>query len=60
MKITYFTNGVITTKSMTEWFFGKKTTEAFTESAIKQHKATKKNIFKFWQNGTGYLTIQVA
>ena len=35
---TYKTNHATTTKSMTEWYFGK----AF-----------------FWQDGTGYLTIQL-
>lgn len=60
MKITYYTNGVVTTKSMTEWFFGKRTVENLTTSAMRQHKTTKRNTFKFWQNGTGYLTVQIG
>ena len=60
MKITYYTNGVITTKSMAEWFFGKKTVENMTTSALSQHENTNKNSFRFWQDGTGYLTIQIV
>ena len=59
MKITYYTNSVITTKTMAEWFFGKKAVENFTASALNQHKATKQTTFKFWQDGTGYLTVQI-
>ena len=60
MKITYYTNGSMTTKSLTEWFFGKKAVEDFTTSALNQHKATKQTTFKFWQDGTGYLTVQIG
>ena len=44
---TYKTNHATTTKSMTEWYFGK----AFV--------ASMKTEFRFWQDGTGYLTIQL-
>lgn len=60
MKINYYTNGKLTTKSLTEWFFGKKTVENITASAIRQYHTTKKSSFKFWQDGTGYLTIEIA
>lgn len=60
MEVAYFTNGVATTKSMTEWFFGKKVVGSLTASAIRQHETTKRNTFKFWQDGTGYLGIQIS
>lgn len=60
MEITYFTNGVITSKSMAEWFFEKKTVENLTASAVRQNKQTSKTNFKFWQDGTGYLGIHIG
>ena len=60
MEITYFTNGVITSKSMAEWFFGKKTVANLTASALRQHKRTNEKNFKFWQDGTGYLGIHIG
>lgn len=60
MQITYFTNGVISTKSMVEWFFGKKTVANLTASAIRQNKQTSETNFKFWQDGTGYLGIHIG
>lgn len=57
MNITYKTNGSITTKSMTEWFFGKSFVENFTASAIKMHEKSGNTEFKFWQDGTGYMTV---
>lgn len=59
MAITYKTNGVPTTKSLTEWYFGKATVQNFAQTAQRQHEQTGKRSFKFWQNGTGYLTIEI-
>ena len=57
MTINYKTNGTYTTKSLTEWFFGKAFVKAATNDALKQSKKTGKTEFKTWQNGTGYLTV---
>ena len=57
MTINYKTNGAYTTKSLTEWFFGKAFVKAATSDALKQSKKTGKTEFKTWQNGTGYLTV---
>ena len=59
MNITYKTNHVVTSKSSTEWFFGKKFVANLTASAIRMNKKTGENTFKFWQDGTGYLTIEI-
>jgi hypothetical protein len=55
--ITYKTNNAITTKSMTEWYFGKAFVASMTEKAMQENKKTGKNEFSFWQDGTGYLGI---
>lgn len=59
METTYKTNGSVTTKSMTEWYFGKKFVDKLTEAAKLMHEATGEKSFKFWQNGTGHLTIEI-
>lgn len=59
MQIAYKTNGVATTKSMTEWYFGTKFVKSMTASAVQMHKESGKAEFKFWQNGTGYITINI-
>ena len=59
MKITYKTNSAETTKSLTEWFFGKATVKNLTESAKRMHSRSGQTEFRFWQDGTGYLTIRV-
>ena len=59
MTITYKTNSIATTKSLTEWYFGKKTVANLTASAKRMNAKTGKTEFRFWQDGTGYLTIQV-
>jgi hypothetical protein len=43
---TYKTNHATTTKSMTA-------------KAKRENKKTGKTEFRFWQDGTGYLTIQL-
>lgn len=57
MEITYRTNGVATTKSLTEWYFGRTFVKNLTDSAMKMHEKSGKTEFKFWQNGTGYMTV---
>lgn len=59
MEVTYKTNGVITTPSMAEWYFGKKFVENMTTAAKAIHEASGKTEHKFWQDGTGYLTIVI-
>lgn len=52
--MTYYTNHAMTTKSLTEWYFGKK----FVSQAEAALKAGGKKEIKVWQDGTGYLTIK--
>lgn len=56
---TYKTNHATTTKSMTEWYFGKAFVASMTAKAKRENKKTGKTEFRFWQDGTGYLTIQL-
>lgn len=60
MNITYYVNGSITTKPLTEWFFGKKFVANRTAFAISGNKATGETTFKYWQDGTGYLTVKIG
>ena len=60
MTITYKTNAATTTKSMTEWFFGKEVVRKLTATALRMNKKTGKTEVRFWQDGTGYLTIRIA
>ncbi len=55
--ITYKTNHATTTKSMTEWYFGKAFVSSMTAKARLESKKTGKTEFRFWKEGTGYLTI---
>lgn len=57
--ITYKTNHASTTKSMTEWYFGKAFVASMTAKAKRENKKNGKIEFRFWQDGTGYLTIQL-
>jgi hypothetical protein len=59
MMITYKTNNSIDTKASVEWYFGKSFVASSTASAKHEYKKTGKNVFKFWQDGTGYLTIKI-
>lgn len=54
---TYKTNHATTTKSLTEWYFGKTFVASMTAKAKRENKKTGKTEFRFWQDGTGYLTI---
>ena len=56
--MTYYTNHAATTKSMTEWYFGKAFVSSMTAKAKRESKKTGKTEFRFWQDGTGYLTIR--
>lgn len=55
MTIRYYTNSAETTKSLTEWFFGK---DFVTEASASLKKSGKSEI-KVFQKGTGFLTIKV-
>ena len=57
--MTYKTNHSQTTKSLTEWYFGKSFVAAKTAEAKRMNKKTGKTEFRFWQDGTGYLTISL-
>lgn len=57
MKVTYKTNAAYTSESMTKWYFGSKFVETLTASAKRMNKKTGETTFRFWQEGTGYLTI---
>lgn len=59
MMIAYKTNSAIDTKASVEWYFGKSFVASSTASAKSEYKKTGKRIFKFWQDGTGYLTIKI-
>lgn len=51
------TNSAQTTRSLTEFFFGKKFVAQKITEAEKAFKETGKKEFRFWQEGTGFLTI---
>lgn len=59
MKIIYRTNGILTSTSLTEWYFGKKFVSQNTKLAQKEFSKTGNATTKVWQNGTGYLTIEI-
>lgn len=47
------TNVAETTRSLTEWYFGK----AFVASCIRETEKSGLKEKRFWQDGTGYLTV---
>ena len=55
--MTFKTNSAETTKRMTEWYFGRKFVEAKVVEAQKESAKNVQKTFRFWQEGTGYLTI---
>ena len=57
--ILYRVNGTLTTKSLAEWFFGKTFVANLTASAQRMNQASGETTFKFWQDGTGCLTIEL-
>ena len=56
---TYKTNGSECSKSLTEWYFGK----TFVRNAEKildlLHEMNGSKSTKIWQDGTGYLTVEL-
>ena len=60
MNITYKTNHAKTSRSLTEWYFGKQTVASLTASAMRMHKKNGETEFRFWQEGTGFLTVIVS
>ncbi len=58
--ITYKTNSAVTSKSMTEWYFGKKYVSSMTRNAQDEQQKTGKSEFRFFQAGTGFLTIKIG
>lgn len=59
MEFTYYTNHAMTTKSLTEWYFGKKFVKAWTESLQKLNATSGQKEIKIFQQGTGFLTIKI-
>jgi len=59
MRITFKTNSAVTTKSLTEWYFGKRFVSQCQREAVKTYKKKGQKESRFWQSGTGYLTITV-
>ena len=57
--ILYRVNGAPTTKSLAEWFFGNTFVANLTASAKRMNQTSGETTFKFWQDGTGYLTIEI-
>ena len=58
-RINYKTNSSYTEYMMTAWFFGKAQVDTWTKEAKKQYRKTGETTFRFWQNGTGYLPIEI-
>ena len=56
----YKTNSAYTTKTMAEWYFGKNFVAEKTNEAKRLNRKTGETKFRFWQDGTGYLTIQIG
>lgn len=57
--ILYRVNGILTAKNSAEWFFGKTFVANLTASAQRMNQTSGETTFKFWQDGTGYLTIEI-
>ena len=57
--INYKTNGKYTEYMMAAWFFGKGQIDAWTKEAKKAYHKTGETTFRFWQDGTGFLTIEI-
>ena len=57
--MTYKTNHSQTTKSLAEWYFGKKFVAAKIAEARRRNRRNGETEFRFWQEGTGCLTIQL-
>ena len=44
---------------MTEWYFGKAFVSSMTAKARRESRRTGRTEFRFWKDGTGYLTIRI-
>jgi hypothetical protein len=55
----YKVNGSYSTKSLTEWFFGKKFVREAEKKLRTMNKLDGTETIKIWQNGTGFLTIEL-
>lgn len=55
--MTFKTNSAETTRRMTEWYFGREFVENKVAEAQKENEKNGQRTFRFWQEGTGYLTI---
>lgn len=56
----YKVNGSYTTKSLAEWFFGKKFVRAAEKDLLSANKSDGTKSIKVWQDGTGYLTVVIG
>lgn len=56
----YKTNSAYTSKMMAEWYCGKSFVAEETNEAKCLNRKTGETNFRFWQDGTGYLTIQIG
>ena len=56
---TYKTNHATTTKEHDRMVLRKAFVASMTAKAKRENKKTSKTEFRFWQDGTGYLTIQL-
>ena len=52
---TFKTNHAATTKSLTEWYFGKAFVASMTAKAKRESKKTGKTEFRFWQAWSCFL-----
>ena len=59
MTITYKTNSAKTTKTLTEWFFGKAYVKSMTEKALREAEKSGTAEIRVFQAGTGFLTITI-
>lgn len=58
-EIIYKVNGVQVTAHMAEWYFGKAFVSRLIAYAMRMNQESGQSEFKRWQDGTGYLTINI-
>ncbi len=56
----YKTNSAYTSKTMAEWYCGKSFVAGKIKEAKRMNRKTGETIFRFLQDGTGCLTIQIG
>ncbi len=59
MNITYRTNHATTTKSLTEWYFGKEFVKGHTDTLLNLNRMDGRTEIKAFQKGTGFLTVKI-